>query len=131
MNKIILTNMVMIYDKNNRILVQNRIKKDWPGLNFPGGHVNFDESIEDSVYREIKEETGLTISNLEFVGFYEWNIPKDKIRHLAILYKSSKFKGKLKSSNEGEVFWINIKDVNKYKQSLDFDKILKKMINKK
>ena len=76
-NEIILTNMVMIYDNNNNILVQNRVAKDWPGINFPGGHVKYDESIEKSCIREIKEETGLDISNLHFCGFYEWNIIKD------------------------------------------------------
>ena len=41
-NEIILTNMVMIYS-NDKILVQNRVANDWPGINFPGGHVKFDE----------------------------------------------------------------------------------------
>lgn len=130
MNEIILTNMVMIYNDKNEILVQNRIKNDWPGINFPGGHVDYNESIDESVIREIKEETGLDILNIQFVGFYEWNIPNEKKRHLAMLYKTNSFTGELKSSNEGEMLWININDVNKYKQSLDFDKVLDKMISK-
>ena len=39
----------------------------------------------------------------------------------------NKFSGKIKSSNEGEVFWINRKDLNKYKLSLDLKRILKVM----
>ena len=38
-------------------------RKDWPGFTFPGGHVEDDESIVDSVIREVKEETGLNIQN--------------------------------------------------------------------
>jgi ADP-ribose pyrophosphatase len=129
-SKIILTNMCMLYNSNGMILVQNRIKNDWPGINFPGGHVEYDESLEESCIREMKEETGLTINKLMFVGVYEWNILKDKTRHLAILYKSNDFTGTLKSSNEGEMFWINLNDISKYKQAVDFDKILNMMLAK-
>ena len=127
-NEIILTNMVMIYDNNNNILVQNRVAKDWPGINFPGGHVKYDESIEKSSIREIKEETGLDISNLHFCGFYEWNIIKDHKRHLAMLYKTKDYSGELNSSTEGEMMWIKIDDIDKYQQSIDFDKVLEVMI---
>jgi len=55
-----LTNLCMI-TKGDEILVIDRQKKDWPGITFPGGHVENDESIVDSVIREVKEETGLDI----------------------------------------------------------------------
>lgn len=56
----------MIY-KDNQILVQDRVKS-WNGVAFPGGHVESRESIVDSTIREIKEETGLDISNLTLCG---------------------------------------------------------------
>lgn len=125
--KIILTNMCMIYD-DNKILVQNRIKNDWPGINFPGGHVEDGEDIDSSVIREIKEETGLYLKEIECVGAINWLDEENDIRHLCILYRSNKFEGQLISSSEGEMFWISLKDVNKYKQSTDFDKVLKKCL---
>ena len=64
MSKIILTTMVKIIKDNGDFLVQIRTKNDWPGLTFPGGHVEDNEDIEQCAIREIKEETGLTISNL-------------------------------------------------------------------
>ena len=76
----------------------------------------------------MKEETGLELKNLEFVGVYEWNIIKDHIRHLAILYKTKDYSGELISSNEGKMLWIKPENVNKYKQSTDFDKILELML---
>ena len=42
-------------------------------------------------------------------------------------YKTDKFSGKTKSSDEGEVFWIDRKDLDKYKLSLDLKRILKVM----
>jgi len=123
-SKIILTNMCMLYDNTGKILVQNRVKNDWPGINFPGGHVKPNESIIDSVYREMKEETGLEVFDLQFVNFYEWNIPSSSTRHLVLLYKSNNFKGELKSSSEGTMMWIKKEDCSKYKQSTDFEKLL-------
>lgn len=122
--RIILTNMCMVYDNEGNILVQDRVSKDWPGLTFPGGHVEDNETIEESVIREIKEETGLTISSVECCGTIEWLILEEEVRHVTVLYKTNKFQGTIKSSDEGKVFWINKKDIDKYKLSNDFDKIL-------
>ena len=48
--------MCMIYNDKGEILVQMRTKKDWSGLTFPGGHVEDNETLIDSVIREMKEE---------------------------------------------------------------------------
>ena len=128
MNKIILTTMTMVYDHSGNILVQNRIKNDWPGINFPGGHTEVNESIEESAIREFKEETNLDIFDLKCCGYYEWNMLDKGERHLSILFKTDKYKGEIKSSKEGEIFFIKIDDVDKYPQSTDFKEILKVML---
>ena len=69
--KIILTNMCLIEDASKRILLQNRTKSDWPGLTFPGGHINKEETIEESIIREVKEETNLDIKNPKLIGIHE------------------------------------------------------------
>ena len=45
-----LTNMCMI-KKKDKILVLDRNDPVWPGLTFPGGHVEPHESFHDSVVR--------------------------------------------------------------------------------
>lgn len=122
--KIILTTMCMIYKNDGSFLVQDREKNDWPGINFPGGHVEDNETIEQSCIREIKEETGLNISSLESIGSIEWCDYKNNLRHVCILFRTPFYKGELKDSKEGKVFFIKEKDLNKYKLSLDFDKVL-------
>lgn len=123
--KCILTNICLVY-KNNQILVIDRKKKDWPGLTFPGGHVELNEDFYSSVIREVKEETGLTIKNPILCGIEEFKTDKED-KYIMLYYKTNKFKGKLKSSEEGEAFWIDRKDLNKHKLSLDIKRILKIM----
>lgn len=125
-SKIILTNMCMLYREDGFFLIENRLKKDWPGLNLPGGHVEDEESIPESVIREMKEETGydIRLSSLEPCGYFEWNVPDEGVRHLCLLYRSKVFGGEMHASSEGEVFWIKKEDLAKYPLSQDFDQIL-------
>lgn len=125
--KIILTTMIMLENEKGEILVENRVKSDWPGLTFPGGHVEDDEDIIQGAIREFSEETGLTLLDIKNVGYIEWNVIEEKIRHLSILFKSNKYIGTIHSSKEGKVFFVKKKDINNYPLSNDFDKILKIM----
>ena len=121
MKKIILTNMGLV-KKGEEILVLDRKKDDWPGITFPGGKVDDDEDIYASVIREVKEETGLTMIDPKCIGYIEWNIEDD--RHLCILFESDSYSGELKSSKEGEVFFIKTNEIKSYKLSTDMDRIL-------
>lgn len=111
--KCILTNMCMVYD-GNRILVQDRMNPDWPGITFPGGHVEPRESFVDSVIREVEEETGLKISNIQLCGIKQWTHREGKYRYIVLFYKTDTYSGELKSSDEGRVFWIEKEDLKNY-----------------
>ncbi len=119
---VILTNMVLIKNNKNEYLVLLRERKDWPGLTFPGGHTEDSETIEESAYRELYEESGLKAIDLRCVGFYEWN-NIDSNRHLSLLYYSDKFSGEISNSLEGKVFFLKEEDFNKYPLSNDFNEI--------
>lgn len=106
--KVILTNMCMIYD-GSRVLVQDRLDKKWKGLTFPGGHVEKQESFTDAVIREVKEETGLTIFSPQLCGIKQWPASETE-RYVVLFYKTDQFEGELKSSAEGEVFWMELDD---------------------
>ena len=65
---VILTNMCMICDAKGNVLVEDRVDPGWQGIAFPGGHVEWHEPFTDAIIREVKEETGLTVSDLELCG---------------------------------------------------------------
>ena len=120
---VILSNICIIEDKSGQILVQNRQREDWPGLTFPGGHVEKNETLEASVIREVKEETGLDIRNPLLCGIMEWPWDDGQSRYLALVYKCREYSGELKDSEEGHLFWIKKENLNKYQLSTDTDKI--------
>ena len=117
-----ITNMCMIYDGDN-ILVQDRMNPDWPGITFPGGHIETGESFVDSVIREVKEETGLDISNVTLCGVKQWTQRDGEYRYIVFFYKTNTFSGEIKSSDEGMVFWIKKDQLKNYTLANDFDKM--------
>ena len=79
------TNMCMICD-GSRVVVIDRKKQDWPGITFPGGHIEPGESFTDAVIREVQEETGLHIRSLQLCGIKDWC--EDQCRFVVLLYKT-------------------------------------------
>lgn len=102
----IFTNLCLIYDGKGNILVEDRNDPDWPGLCFPGGHVEPGESFVESVIREVKEETGLTIEKPQLCGTKQFQTRKGE-RYVVLFYRTNRFSGTIQSSDEGEVFWIS------------------------
>lgn len=106
--------------KDDKVLVLNRNDPVWPGLTFPGGHVENHESFHDSVVREIKEETGLTIHNPQLTGvkqFYD----HDGNRYLVFFYIATDFSGKIKASDEGTLTWMDKEQLKQEKLAYNFD----------
>ena len=113
------TNMCMICD-GSRVVVMEREKRDWPGVIFPGGHIEPGESFTDAVIREVQEETGL---NIRSRGIKDWC--ENQCRFVVLLYKATYFDGELRSSPEGRVWWEDIADLPKLKLSLDMCDMLR------
>ena len=105
-----LTNMCLVYDEKRVLVQEKKGTRHEGGLVFPGGHVEDRESLRDSIIREIKEETGLTIHNPQPCGYKDW-IQEDGTRYIVLLYKTDKYEGELKASEEGRVFWLDRKDI--------------------
>lgn len=122
----IFTNMCMIYDPSGNILVLDRKKADWPGICFPGGHVEPDESFVSSVIREVREETGLTIEYPQLCGIKQFQTDQN-VRYVVLLYKANRFSGAIRSSSEGEVFWIPREELSHYPLAHNFQELVQVM----
>ena len=120
--KVEFTNMCMICD-DNRVVVIDRQKPDWPGITFPGGHVELGESFTDAVIREVQEETGLRIHSPQICGIKDWC--ENQCRYMVLFYKTPHFEGELRSSPEGKVWWEAIENLPKLNLALDMEDMLR------
>src|SRR3989344_844333 len=78
--------------KDNKVLLGKRIsthgKNTWAP---PGGHLEFNEQIEECAIREVKEETNLEIKNLR-IGPITNDIHKDEDKHYVTIFVISEYK---------------------------------------
>ncbi len=123
---VILTNMCLIEDNQGRLVMQIRDPKrySWSGAALPGGHIEPHEGLVESVIREVKEETGLTIKNPQLVGMKHWYTKEDE-RYLVFLYRASEFEGTIRSSDEGEIKWIERSELPKLNLAYDMLNLLR------
>ena len=96
-------------EQDNRFLMLHRIKKKedinagkWIGI---GGHFEGQESPEDCLIREVKEETGLELKHFKFRGLITFVYGADLVEFMC-LYTADEFEGNLGVCNEGVLEWV-------------------------
>lgn len=126
----VLTNLCLVEDPTNgKVVLQYRSPeryKKWSGYAFPGGHIEEGESLAESVIREVYEETGLTIVDPKLVAVKDWPLD-DGGRYIVFCYKAIRFSGQLRSSEEGEVSWVEKDQLEKLDLSYDMLPLLEVM----
>lgn len=87
----------------HRISKENDINKDkWIGV---GGHFEPDESPEECLLREVKEETGLTLTSYRFRGLVTFMSDKWQTEYMC-LYTADEYEGEMTDCDEGVLTWI-------------------------
>ena len=122
----VFTNMCMITDGHGNVLVQDKLDPDFRGLTFPGGHVEPGESFVESVIREVREETGLTIEDPVLCGIKQFPT-ESGARYVVLFFKATKFTGEIQSSDEGLVYWLPRSELPKQKLALDMMEMVRVM----
>lgn len=103
-------NTTLIYiEENEKYLMLHRTKKEndynkdkWIGI---GGKFEEGESPEECVIREVKEETGLTLTGMEYRGIVTF-VSDNNFTEFMHIFWSDSFSGSLIDCNEGELEWV-------------------------
>lgn len=102
-------------------------KEDDFGMYIPiGGKIEPYETPEEAAKREVFEETGYNIDNLEFKGIIIDN-SKTKYNWVDFVYLSEVFYFEPKETNEGYLEWININEIDSI-QTPEIDREMYKYI---
>jgi ADP-ribose pyrophosphatase YjhB (NUDIX family) len=77
----------------------------------PGGHLKWAENPEAAIIREVREETGYTVSPVRLVGVFaghEWSGEPGVVR---LVYEVGITGGSLASSGEGRAAWMRLEEL--------------------
>ena len=104
------TTTLCYIENNDKYLMLHRIKKQndmnqgkWIGV---GGHVEDQETPEEGLVREVKEETGFTLTSYKFRGLVTF-INNECESELMCVFTADGYTGELIECNEGELCWID------------------------
>ena len=105
--------------RNKKILLIRRgnapCKDLWA---LPGGHVDWNETVDETVVREVMEETGLSVKKFKLIGVYS-NIKRHPLQAVAVAFFVSVKRGKEKAgSDAGKIMWF---DLGSLPEELAFD----------
>jgi len=111
----------------------HRVKKDvdinrdkWIGI---GGHFLPDESPEECLLREAKEETGLTLTSFRFRGLVTFISDQWHTEYMC-LYTADGYTGELLTCDEGELEWVDKDDLLQL-NLWEGDKIFLRLLNER
>jgi len=111
----------------HRTVKKNDVNKDkWIGV---GGHFELDESPEECVLREVREETGYTLTSYQFRGLVTF-ISGNGVTEYMSLFTADGFEGEPVSCNEGVLEWVN-KDEVLMLNIWEGDKVFFKLLNER
>ncbi len=103
----------IIKEKNRYLIVQrNRNKHLGLKWEFPGGKVHDNETFEEALSREIKEELNITINMYEKIS--EEKYKDEKIDIVLHYFLCSQKSGTIKLNEHEDLAWIEKKDFDKY-----------------
>jgi len=97
--------------KDDKILLIRRANEPYKGeITVPGGRKRRGESLKEACVREMLEETGYVLKNVEFAGILHACRKDDPIEYVSNYFVCRDFEGELRDSEEGDLLWVNTKE---------------------
>lgn len=97
---------------NNKILLgmskRGKSKGKWNGF---GGKVEEGETIEGATKREVLEECGLVVSNLEKISVLDFTLPGEEKIWQVHIFKTTDFSGALLETDEMMPKWFSVNEI--------------------
>lgn len=101
-------------EQDGRYLMLHRTVKEndvnegkWIGV---GGHFEYGESPEECLLREVKEETGYTLTSWRYRGIVTFVYGNDIVEYMS-LYTADGFTGDPIPCDEGELAWVDKSEI--------------------
>lgn len=111
-SNITLMTMCLVVQDDKVLLIERPPEKGFPGFIGAGGKVDYPESIAEGAIREVKEETGLTVTKLIYKGLDEFTDLSCNLRYMVFNYVAVEFEGELlEDPPEGNLKWVPIEEV--------------------
>jgi mutator protein MutT len=122
----------IIEDTDGKILILKRAPDDEYGNMWclPGGKVDFGQTAEEAIKREVEEETSLECTSAQFL-FYMDGLPRSEDeKHYLTLYFSCQVGGNIKLNEESSAFtWLGLEEIGKYSIAFGNEKVIKRFWN--
>ena len=113
--KITIGSVCFLMDKaEDKILLLERNRQPMKAMfTGVGGKTHFEEDIKESAIREIKEETGYLAHDIKLKGVVKTILQGKDSSWILFVYTCSDFSGEEIPCDEGELHWIETKDIYK------------------
>ncbi len=106
--------LIFITRRDQVLLIKGAAhKRLWANLyNGIGGHIERGESVRDSAIREVNEETGLIVQDLQFCGTINVDVT-EKTGVCIFIFKGECSDGEPLPSQEGLLEWVNFEEIHR------------------
>ena len=121
--------MCFVFNGNDVLLMKGNETKDWNGIYDPiGGHIEQGEAVLDNAAREIKEESGLDVTDVQLRGIVHVNNFFGKQVMMFVCSAKSSTR-EVVGSLEGMPEWVSLNNFDNLKIFEDVKPILKNVLD--